>query len=91
MGAGQTVDLDTPISEMDFGVPFLRTVKIKKQMDTKIRNSLQRGGIMTLGQLLDHTYEDLELIDEGLGIVSREVIKSKLASMGLKLKNRKDL
>jgi len=70
-----------PIAEMDFRVHFW----ITKQMDTRVRNGLQRAGVFTLGQLLDCTRDDLEDFG-GLGVVSAEVIKCKLRSMGLKLK-----
>jgi DNA-directed RNA polymerase alpha subunit len=76
-------DLDTKIEEMDFVVPPWGS-----RMATRVRNGLLRGGVLTLGQLLEQTDSDLETIDEGLGIVSREIIKIKLKSMGLKLKGR---
>lgn len=80
-----TIDLDTPIAEVDFVVsPW------GKRMATRIQNGLQRGGIMTLSQLVEQTEADLECVDEGIGTVSIVIIKKKLDSMGLKLKSRKD-
>lgn len=77
---------DTKIAEMDFVLaPWGRA------MSTRIRNGLQRGGVMTLGQLLQYTKEDLDYLDEGLGVVCQIIIIKKLKSMGLSLKQRKDL
>lgn len=75
-------DLDQPIAEMDFKAYFWITDK----MDTRVRNGLQRAGIMTLGQLLEQTEPYLRDEVQGLGVVSIEVIKWKLKSMGMKLK-----
>jgi hypothetical protein len=82
-----TVDLDTPIAEIDFKATFLRETKLKSQMDTRIRLGLQRGGIMTLGQLVDLREDQLP---PGLGVICAEVIRVQLAGMGLRLKRRSD-
>ncbi len=73
---------DTPVAEIDFKAYQWITAK----MDTRVRNGLQRAGIMTLGQLLEQTEPYLRDEVQGLGVVSVEVIKWKLKSLGLKLK-----
>ena len=68
-------DLDTRVSDLDF-----TTVSgVTSRLDTRIRNGLQRGGIMNLGQLCRMT--DLP---QGLGAWCAQVIQKKLKSMGLK-------
>lgn len=79
------VNLNTSIADMSFRTrPW-----ITAQLDTRIRNGLQRGKIFTLGQLVDITEHELERIDQGLGVISRTAIKAALKDMGLKLKSRK--
>lgn len=52
---------------------------------TRVRNVLQQNGIHTLGQLLECTWVDL--VDmRNFGAISLAHVKSKLESMGLKLK-----
>ena len=75
--------LDTSIEEIDFSVdPW------GLRMSTRIKNALQRNGIMTLGDLMDTDYDDLP---QGLSTVSRHIIKVSLKRMGLKLKSRRGI
>lgn len=75
--------LDVKIADMDFNASFIRDAKMRAQMNTRIRNALQRKGIMTLGELVALSANEMP---DGLGIVSIEVIKATLRVKGLKLK-----
>lgn len=68
-------DLDARVSDLD----FTTVPGVTSRLDTRIRNGLQRGGIMNLGQLCRMT--DLP---QGLGAWCARVIRHKLKSMGLK-------
>jgi len=71
----------TPICEVDFA-----TVKwVSRKLDTRIRNGLQRAGIMTLGQLCEHSAADLRRDAQGVGTICIEAIKQKLKSLKLQL------
>ncbi len=78
-----SADLGTRIADMDFRASFVRESKLRRQLESRIKNSLQRTGTMTLGQLVDLTEDELP---EGIGVVSTEVIKAQLRTMGLALK-----
>lgn len=71
----KTVILDHRIKDMDFGNP---------QVNTRIRNVLQRNGIMTLGDLVECSDGDLWRMG-GIGSISISFIKLKLSKLGLKL------
>jgi len=74
-------DLDTRIGEMDFSIdPW------GQRMSTRIKNALQRHGIMTLGQLVRTDRDDLP---PGLSIVSKLIIDAKLEPLGFKLPRRR--
>lgn len=75
-------DLDTPIADISFGASFIREAKLRKQLDTRIKNTLQRNGIMSLGLLVACKATDLPM---GLGVISIEVIKATLRTMGHRL------
>ena len=85
MSSSKTVLLDggPRIEDISFEVSFLREAKLRRQINTRIRNTLQRNGIITLSQLME-----LEMLPEGLGVVCHEAIRVKLAEMGLKFKAR---
>ena len=73
-------DLDIKIADMDFSVdPW------GQRMSTRIKNVLQRNGIMTLGQLM---CTDVSELPSGLGIVGRLIIKVKLDGLGLSLPDK---
>lgn len=64
---------------------FQTEVWIDRKTNTRIRNSLQRAGIHTLGQLIELTRREVEALP-GIGIVCTVVIEKKLKKMGLKLR-----
>jgi DNA-directed RNA polymerase alpha subunit len=70
--------LDTKIGDMEFGSPFV---------NARIRNTLQRNGIMTLEQLVQLEASDLWDM-QGLGSISISFILAKLNNLGLKLRRR---
>lgn len=70
--------LDRRIEDMDFGSP---------KVNTRIRNVLQRNGIMTLGDLVECSDGDLWRM-EGIGAISISFIKLKLSELNLKLAPR---
>lgn len=69
------VDLDAKIADMDFDLPPWGA-----RMQSRIRNTLQRHGIMTLGCLLSTDPDDLP---PGLSIVSKMIIRTKLEALQL--------
>jgi hypothetical protein len=70
-------EADIMIADMDLHIdPW------GKKMETRIKNTLQRNGIMTLRQLLD-----ADGLPEGLSIVSYMIIDTKLKAMGLARKD----
>lgn len=71
-------DLDLKIEDISFSNPGV---------DARIRNVLQRNGILTLGNLVDMREDELAGL-RNLGAISVAEIKVKLDSMGLKLKQR---
>jgi hypothetical protein len=76
-------ETDTLIDDMDFHVePW------GARMQTRIRNALQRHGIMTLGQLMCIDRDDLPA---GLSVVSTFIINKKLEAIGLKLPSRRGM
>lgn len=54
---------------------------------TRVRNVLGQNGIHNLGQLLECTWQDLVKM-RNFGAISLACVKSKLGSMGLKLKEQ---
>ena len=75
--------LDQRIIDTDFLVePW-----VSGKLDTRIRNSLLRHGIMTISQLAECTRTYLNEHVQGIGIVCIVVIEMKLESMGLQLKD----
>lgn len=78
--------LDTPIEEIDFGAGFIKSETVRKQVATRARNGLQRAGIMTLGQLLEHSRSNLKDSCQGLGIITILAIEHVLEQMGHKLR-----
>jgi DNA-directed RNA polymerase alpha subunit len=74
-------DLDTRIEDIDFTVkPW------DKRMSTRVKNTLLRHGIMTLGELVQTDRDDLPA---GISTVSKAIIDKTLRSMGLRLKSRR--
>lgn len=75
--APDAMDLDTKICDLDFVMaPW------GQRESTRIKNTLQRAGIFTLGQLVALSGSELPF---GIGTVLRQIIRAKLKSMGLKL------
>lgn len=74
-------DLDTPIREVDFSALGW----VDRRMVTRMQNALMRAGIMTLGDLLQQTRNDLGRI-EPFGPISIAVIVMTLQKLGLELK-----
>lgn len=72
-----TIDPDTRIEDMDFTIP-----PWDKRMSTRVKNKLQRNGIMTLGGLVA---QDDAWLHENLGVVERVIVKMKLESLGLQI------
>jgi hypothetical protein len=77
------VDLDVKIADMDFDLPPWGA-----RMQSRIRNTLQRHGIMTLGQLMRTDRDDLP---PGLSVVSKMIIDRKLEAIDLKLPSRRGI
>ena len=74
-----SLPLETKIEEMSFVVaPW------GERESTRIKNALQRNGIMTLGDLVQRRWSDLGP-GTGIGIVLRGIIHKKLKGLGLKL------
>jgi len=69
--------LDRPIMEMTF--------QHNKWITTRVRNTLGRNGIHTLGELLGYTEKELLGFDN-FGAICLAEVKAKLDTMGLKLK-----
>lgn len=66
-------------------VEFETAESVSRDLQTRIRNALQRAGIMTLEQLLTYSRKDLKRSRCGLGTTCIGGIEAKLADMGLRL------
>lgn len=63
---------------MDFTIP-----PWDRRMSTRVKNKLQRNGVMTLEDLLDC---DLDTLRQRMGVVEFAIVKMKLQSLGYSVK-----